>query len=85
MQFEVENSEDVCFLDIKELRDLNYIYRKLIVFLCIVVWHMRVSARWLHVSGYSAGCYDVIKNAAKNIFLIQILKIRLQIIVTAKR
>ncbi len=51
------------------------LYRKLIVFLHIVVWHMRVSTHFLHVWGYGAGCCDVIKNTAKNTFLLQILKI----------
>ncbi len=59
------------------------LYRKLIVFLRIVVWHMRVSARLLHVWGFSAGCCDVIKNTAKNAFLLRFLNIRFQIIVIA--
>ncbi len=51
------------------------LYRKLIAFLRIVVWHMRVSARLLYVWGYGAGCCDVIKNSAKNAFLLRIFKI----------
>ncbi len=48
--------------------------RKLIVFLRIVVWHMRVSACLLHVWGCSAGCCDYIKNAAKTHFYFKFLK-----------
>ncbi len=45
------------------------------IFLRIVAWHMRGSARLQHIWGYGAGCYDVIKNAAKNSFLLRILKL----------
>ncbi len=51
------------------------LYRKLILFLCIVVWHMRMLSAFLRVWDYHAGCCDVIKNAAKNAFLLRILKI----------
>ncbi len=44
------------------------LYRKLIVFQRIVVWHMRLSACLLHVWSYGAGCCNVIKNAAKKYF-----------------
>ncbi len=47
---------------------------KLIVFLRIVMWHMKVSARLQHVWGYGAGCCDVIKNAAKTHFYFEFLK-----------
>ncbi len=52
------------------------LYPKAIVFLRIVAWHMRVSANLQHVWGYGVGCCDVVKNVAKNVFLIRILKIR---------
>ncbi len=51
-------------VNIKEPRDLN-LYRKLIAYLSIVVWHIRVSAPFLHVWGYSAGCCDIIKRSKK--------------------
>ncbi len=47
------------------------LYWKLIVFLCIVVWHMSVCSL---VWGYGEGCSDVIKNAAKGHFYFEILK-----------
>ncbi len=56
------------------------LYRKLIVFIRIVVWHMSVCSL-----ATCLRCCDVVKNAAKNVFLIQILKIHFQIIVTANR
>ncbi len=52
------------------------LYRKLIVFLRIVVWYMRVFSPFLRVWSYGAVCCDVIKNAAKNAFLLRILKFR---------
>ncbi len=51
------------------------LYPKSIVFLGIVVWHMRVFSHLPNVWGYSAGCCDVIKNTTKNAFLLQILKL----------
>ncbi len=53
------------------------LYPKSIIFLRIVVWHMRVFSHLPNVWGYCAGCCDVIKNAAKNAFLIRILKLPL--------
>ncbi len=41
-------------LNIKERRG-SELYRKLIVFLCIVVWHMRGFSPFLHIWGYGAG------------------------------
>ncbi len=41
------------------------LYRKLIVFLHIVVWHIRVFSPFLRVWGYSTGCCDVIKRSKK--------------------
>ncbi len=41
------------------------LYRKLIVFLRIVVWHIRVFSPFLHVWGYGAGCCDVVKRSQK--------------------
>ncbi len=41
------------------------LYRKLIVFLRIVVWHIRVFSPFLHVWGYGAGCCVVIKCSKK--------------------
>ncbi len=39
--------------------------RKLIVFLRIVVWHIRVFSPFLHVWGYGAGCCDIKKRSKK--------------------
>ncbi len=51
------------------------LYQKSIVFLRIVVWHMRVFSHLPNVWGYSAGCCDVIKKVAKNAFLLRFLKL----------
>ncbi len=51
------------------------LYEKSIVFLCIAAWHMRVSARLQHVWGYGAGCCEVAKNVAKNVFLIHFINL----------
>ncbi len=60
-------------LNIKEPRVLNYIESWSYSYaLWCGIW---VSTRFLHVWGYGAGCCNVIKNAAKNAFLLQIFKI----------
>ncbi len=61
------------------------LYWRLIVFLRIVVWHMRVSARLLYVWGYGAGCCGVSKNVAKMHFYFEYFKICFPNIVTANR
>ncbi len=51
------------------------LYPKSIVFLRIIAWHMRVFSHLPNIWGYGAGCCNVINNAAKNAFLLRILKL----------